>query len=55
MKKEYNKPSQCILQIENSLPLMSSESGSPTIGNGFDQEGSVYQFSLDKDWSDSWD
>lgn len=54
MKKEYSTPSISVLQIENSLPLMSSNPQLPSIGNGLDQEGSADQFSLDNNWTERW-
>lgn len=52
MKKKYSTPSISVLQIENSLPLMSSNPGTPTIGNGLDPEGAVDQFSWENYWTE---
>lgn len=57
MKKKYVAPSVVVIALDAALPLMNSEgpeSSSPTIGDYFDPEDAVDQFSSNKSWNDSW-
>ena len=57
MKKKYVAPSEAVIALDAALPLMNSgdpESSSPTIGDYFDPEDAVDQFSSNKSWNDSW-
>lgn len=57
MNKKYVAPSVTVIALDAALPLMNSGSEKPqkpTIGDYFDPEGAVDQFSSNKSWSDSW-
>lgn len=54
MKKKYVAPSVAVIALDAALPLMNSggpESSSPTIGDYFDPEDAVDQFSSNKSWN----
>lgn len=57
MNKKYVAPSVVVIALDAALPLMNSvpeKPQSPTIGDYYDPEGAVDQFSSKNSWNDSW-
>ena len=56
LRDDYVAPSVAVIALDAALPLMNSggPESSPTIGDYFDPEDAVDQFSSNKSWNDSW-